>query len=108
MNWKNGANFVTIKLIKVNDLPDGQYSVYMSIRFKTAMLRSDFYDYIDVYIFVEGKKTIEDRDRNNQAKRKKKSSRIMLHLGLGHEYQKSITLLFKKQKLKSLCQCIIC
>ena len=95
MNWKNGANFVTIKLIKVNDLSDGQYSVYMSIRFKTAMLRSDFYDYIDVYIFVEGKKTIEDRDRNNQAKRKKKSSRIMLHLG--HEYQKSITLLFKKQ-----------
>ena len=95
-------------MIKVNDLSDGQYSVYMSIRFKTAMLRSDFYDYIDVYIFVEGKKTIEDRDRNNQAKRKKKSSRIMLHLGLGHEYQKSITLLFKKQKLKSLCQCIIC
>ena len=68
---KNGANFVTIKWIKVNDLSDGQYSVYMSIRFKTLMLRSEFYDYSDVYIFVEGRKTIEGRDIKNQAKRKK-------------------------------------
>ena len=68
---KNGANFVTIKWIKVNDLSDGQYSVYMSIRFKTPMLRSEFYDYNDVYIFVEGRKTIEGRDTKNQAKRKK-------------------------------------
>ena len=68
---KNGPNFVTIKWIKVNDLSDGQHSVYMSIRFKTLMLRSEFYDYSDVYIFVEGRETIEGRDLKNQAKRKK-------------------------------------
>ena len=68
---KNGANFVTIKWIKVNDLSDGQYSIYMSIRFKTPMLRSKFHDYSDVYIFVEGRKTIEGRDIKKQAKRKK-------------------------------------
>ena len=68
---KNGANFVTTKWIKVNDLPDGQYSIYMSIRFKTSMLRSEFYDHSDVYIFVEGRKPIEGRDIKNQAKRKK-------------------------------------
>ena len=68
---KNGANFVTIKWIKVNDLSDGQYSIYMNIRFKTLMLRSEFYDYSDVYIFVEGRKTIEGRDIKKQAKRKK-------------------------------------
>ena len=68
---KNGANFVTTKWIKVNDLSDGQYSIYMSIRFKTPMLRSEFYDHSDVYIFVEGRKTIEGRDIKKQAKRKK-------------------------------------
>ena len=68
---KNGANFVTTKWIKVNDLSDGQYSIYMSIRFKTPMLRSEFYDHSDVYIFVEGRKPIEGRDIKNQAKWKK-------------------------------------
>ena len=68
---KNGASFVTIKWIKVNDLLDGQYSIYMSIRFKTPMLRPEFYDHSDVYIFVEGRKTIEGIDIKKQAKRKK-------------------------------------
>ena len=43
----------------------------MSIRFKTAMLRSDFYDYIDVYIFVKGKKTIEVEIETTKQKGKK-------------------------------------
>ena len=62
---------MTIKWIKVNDLLDGQYSIYMSIRFKTPMLRPEFYDHSDVYIFVEGRKTIEGIDIKKQAKRKK-------------------------------------
>ena len=49
------SKFVTKKkLVKVNDLSSGQYSVNKNISFKTSMLRSDLCDYSDAYIVVKG------------------------------------------------------
>ena len=53
-----------------------------NIRFKTSMLRSDFWDYRDAYIVVKRRITLE---RDNDAK-KSLSSKIMLHLD--NVYQK--------------------
>ena len=50
------SNFVTRKLIEVNDLLGGQYSDNNNIRFKTRMLRPYLCDYSDAYIM---KKTID-------------------------------------------------
>ena len=65
------------KLVEVNDLSSGQYSVDKNIRFKTSMLRSDLCDYSDAYVVVKGR-------INNANKRDK-----MPHLD--HAYQKLIT-----------------
>ena len=46
------SKFVTKKLVEVNDLSRGQYSVNKNIRFKTSMLRSDLCDYSDTYILL--------------------------------------------------------
>ena len=51
------SNFVTRKLIEVNDLLGGQYSDNNNIRFKTRMLRPYWCDYSDAYIIM--KKTID-------------------------------------------------
>ena len=50
------SNFVTRKLIEVNDLSGGEYSDNNNIRFKTRMLRPYLCDYSDAYIM---KKTID-------------------------------------------------
>ena len=44
---------MTKKLVEVNDLSSGPYSVNKNIRFKTSMLRSDLCDYSDAYIVVK-------------------------------------------------------
>ena len=54
LNDSTLSKFVTKKWINVNDLSSSQYSVNKNIRFKTSMLRSDFYDYSDAYIVVNG------------------------------------------------------
>ena len=50
LNNSDVSKFATTKLVEVNDLSSGQYSVNKNIRFKTSMLRSDLYDYSDAYI----------------------------------------------------------
>ena len=47
------SEFVTKKLIKVNNLSSSQYSVNQNITLKTSMLRSDLRDYSDAYIAVK-------------------------------------------------------
>ena len=42
---------LTKKLIKINYLSSGQYSVYKNINFKTSVLRSDLCDYM-MYIWL--------------------------------------------------------
>ena len=44
---------MTKKLVEVNDLYSGQYSINKNMRFKTSMLRSDLFDYGDAYIVVK-------------------------------------------------------
>ena len=45
---------MTRKLIGVNSLSDGQYSVNRNVRFRTPMLRSNLGNYGDAYIVVKG------------------------------------------------------
>ena len=45
---------MTRKLIGVNSLSGGQYSVNRNVRFKTRMLRLNLGNYGDAYIVVEG------------------------------------------------------
>ena len=45
---------MTRKLIGVNSLSGGQYSVNRNVRFKTRMLRSNLGNYGDAYIVVKG------------------------------------------------------
>ena len=47
LNNSTVSKFLTKKLIEVNDLSSGQYSVNKNIRFKTSMSRSDLCDYSD-------------------------------------------------------------
>ena len=64
--------FITKKWIQVHDqsgIAENRYNPNKQIRFKTAMLRSDLYDYNDAYIVVEGDITVEgaqNRDKNNR------------------------------------------
>ena len=55
--WNDSAlsKFVTRKLIEVNDLSSGQYSVNRNIRFKTTMLRSNLCHWSDAYFVEKGK-----------------------------------------------------
>ena len=60
--WLNDSSvlkFAKIKWTEVNDLSSSQYSVNKNIRLKTSMLRSDLCDYIDAFIVVKGRITIE-------------------------------------------------
>ena len=54
LNNSTLSKFVTKKVVEVNDLLSGQYSVNKNIRFTTSMLRSYLCDYIDAYIVVKG------------------------------------------------------
>ena len=55
LNNSTVSNFVARKWIEVNDLSGGQYSFNKNIRFKTPVLRSDLWDYSDVfYIILKG------------------------------------------------------
>ena len=47
------SKFVKKKWIEVNDLSNDQYFVNKYMRFKTSMLRSDVYHYIDVCIVIK-------------------------------------------------------
>ena len=51
--------FVTKKLVKVNDLSGGQYSVNKNIR-------SDLCVYSDAYIVTEGSNSVTDTTVNNR------------------------------------------
>ena len=51
-------NILRKKMVKVNDLSAGQYSISKNTRCETPMLRSDLCDYRDVYVVV--KLTITD------------------------------------------------
>ena len=44
--------------MKFYDQSEGNYNVNKEIRIKTSMLRSDLYDYSNVYIVVKGTITI--------------------------------------------------
>ena len=56
---------MTRKLITVNNLSGGQYSVNKNVRFKTPMLRSNLGDYGDAYIVVKGTVDILAAASNN-------------------------------------------
>ena len=51
------SKFVTREYVRVNSLLD-TYNENKSIRFKTAMLRSNLCDYSDAYILVKGTITV--------------------------------------------------
>ena len=48
------SKFRTRNWVEINDDIRGAYSPNKQIGFKTAMLRSSFYDYSDAYILVKG------------------------------------------------------
>ena len=60
------SNFVTTEFIRVNS-SSNTYNENKSIRFKTAMLRSNLCDYSDTYILVKGTITITAPGVNNNA-----------------------------------------
>ena len=65
---ENLSKFVIRNYVKVNSLSN-TYNANKSIRFKTPMLRSDFCDYADAYILVNGTITVagnQPRDRQNR------------------------------------------
>ena len=64
------SKFVTKKLVGVNDLPGGQYSMNKNIRFKNSMLRSDLCDYSDAYVVVKETVTVTDTDNDNKRNKK--------------------------------------
>ena len=63
------SKFVTRKLIEVNDLSSGKYSVNKYITFKTSMLKSDLCHYSDAYFLKEN---ISATGTNNVNRRNKK------------------------------------
>ena len=65
---KNLSKFVTREYVRVNNLSN-KYNENKSIRFKTAMLRSDLCNYADAYILVNGTMLVNGlnpRDRLNR------------------------------------------
>ena len=54
LNDETISKFITRKLIEVNILSSGQYSVNKNIRLKTKMLRSNLCDQSDTNIVVKG------------------------------------------------------
>ena len=58
------SKFVTREYVRVNSLLD-TYNENRSIRFKTAMLRSNLCDYSDAYILVKGEIVVTAPGVNN-------------------------------------------
>ena len=57
--------FITKEWVKVHDQSgsaDDRYKPNKQIRFKTLMLRSDFCDFSDAYIFVKGDITLTKKN----------------------------------------------
>ena len=48
------------KWTKVNDLSSGHYSPHKNIKFKTSLLRSDFYDCTNADIVVKGRISVRN------------------------------------------------
>ena len=72
------SKFVTREYVKVNSL-SGTHNENKSIRFKTAMLRSDLCDYSDAYILVNGTITVTaNRDNNNANNIRDKRNRPLI------------------------------
>ena len=84
MEWEKIANllndysskpskFKTRNLAEINDEAKGTYSCNKQIKFKTSMLRTSLYDYVDVYILVKGNITVNNTaatgDANNTDKK---------------------------------------
>ena len=65
---KDLPKFVTNKWIEVFDQSEKNYNVNKEIRIKTPMLRWDFCDFSDAYIFVKGVIAVTNQD---DAKRNK-------------------------------------
>ena len=58
--------FITKEWVKVHDQSgsaDDRYKPNKQIRFKTLMLRSDFCDFSDAYIFVKGDITLTKKKK---------------------------------------------
>ena len=60
---------VTKKLIKENDLSEGQYCKNKNKKFKTPTLRSDFCDYREAYAVVKKKCKLDDANENDIAEK---------------------------------------
>ena len=65
------SKFVTREYVRVNSLSN-TYNENKSIRFKTPMFRSDFCDYGDAYILVNGTITVTANAGANNIRDKKK------------------------------------
>ena len=65
LNDSTVSKFVTRKLIEVNGLSGSQCSVNKNIKFKTPMLRADFFYYNDTYIVI--KETLDFGAAGNNA-----------------------------------------
>ena len=70
---ENLSKFVTRGYVRVNGLSN-TYDENKSIRFKTPMLRSDFRDYADAYILVNGTITVTTNAGANNIRDKKNRS----------------------------------
>ena len=68
LNDSTVSNFLTKKLVEVNNLSVGQYPFNKNVGLKTSMLRSDLCNYSDVYIVVKG--TISVTGINDANRRK--------------------------------------
>ena len=59
--------FITKNWVEVLDQSgsaDDRYKTNKQIRFKTSMIRSDFYDYSDAYIVVKGDITLKKTEKD--------------------------------------------
>ena len=70
LNDLSGSKFVTKNWIKVNDLSSNQYSDNKNIRYKTSMIRSDFWKYGDAYIVVKGRISVTGTNAANGGNKK--------------------------------------
>ena len=68
----NVPRFVTKKWVEVHDQSgnaENRYNPSKQIRFKTSMLRSDLFDFNDVYIVVKGTITVAGTTSGNRRNR---------------------------------------
>ena len=77
------SKFRTENCVEINDESRGGYITRSDIKFKTTMLRSNFYDYADAYILI--KRTIaitgvEDDAAARQTDERNKGLKIVQHL----------------------------